>query len=165
MNDNSFQRTVHWTPRERQRERPLKISSLEFKQDPASLSVHETTWTSILRSSTFHPPLIRRLLPHLRLFYLPFTSSCALCVKSWFGSELQGCNLEATRDPIRETNRQSTHSTLPPPASHTLVTAAGSCLPGTRHAACLSRFSRDPQIRPNVAAWEDGRGLGANKNF
>lgn len=47
---------------------------------------------------------------HMRLFHLYFFFSSTLCVKDWLGSELQGCNLEETWDPITDTNTQSPHA-------------------------------------------------------
>lgn len=115
----------------------LKVSSLEEEQTDrrcsplnASKSSHKllhqfvsvshlilfkslSTWIACLSSALFHS---------------------ALCVKCW----LEGSSLEKTWDPIIDTSIMPLHATPPLPVSHMLAAAAGLCLPGTRHTACLS---------------------------
>lgn len=89
-----------------------------------------------------HFDLFEPLSPHRSpVFYLHcFTP--ALCGKGW----LEGYNLEETWDPITDTNIQSPHAALSPPVSHIMVTAAGLCLLGTRHPACLSHSGSQLQF-------------------
>lgn len=92
--------------------------------------------------SVSHFDLFGPLSPHESpVFYLHFFTS-ALCGKGW----LEGYNLEETWDPITDTNIQSPHAALSPPVSHIMVTAAGLCLLGTRHPACLSHSGSQLQF-------------------
>lgn len=86
-------------------EKSMNICTERDGWSAASLSVQVKTFSSFYISfRLFHllSPLIVCLPMQLSVFYLFLFHS--LCVKSWFGTELEDYNLEETWDPITETN-------------------------------------------------------------
>lgn len=106
----------------------------------ASLSVHEKALNSFYISPpVFHlsSSLIQCLLAQLLLSLLSTSvSSFTACHKLVL---LRPWRLQFGRDMGPSHRKQSTHPAPSPPASHMLVTAAASRLPGTRHSAYLTQ--------------------------